>query len=61
MKEKLIIFCKDSYDQVLYLFQTDLPSISIIQQRDKNTEECFTHICGQHVKGKKTHTRQKMM
>ena len=33
-KDKILNFCKDDFDQVLYVYQTDLPSIVVIQMRD---------------------------
>jgi hypothetical protein len=41
-KEKFMTFCKDEFDQVLYIYQTDLASISIIFLRDQHTEECYS-------------------
>ena len=38
-KDQIIMFCKDANDQTLYISQTDLRSIVVINMRDQHCEE----------------------
>lgn len=42
-KEKIVTFCSDVFDQVLYIFDPKYAGIQMIQMRDHHTEEVFDY------------------